>query len=252
MAWYSGNMTAAAGELKAILDVNLILNPFWHIEDAGAGANIGVYHNDDPALASDFIFVVRDNQANYATVEVWQGWNSGIHAGTGDSLASANYTWRKFLSVWGLAVSDHRCIYVNYENAQAFYVGQLIRFDDTKNMPVLIACTSAYASNPLGFLWAAGNCYYLVLYDENGATGKFFRQWYPASGYIKTSNGKYYLLETPVFQTTSLLLLGLEEGVCWCGLANGLVNKDIVIDTASVEWLSVYSGAPYECLIRKA
>ncbi len=250
MSWYDDILTAAAGQLKAILDAKLPLNSHWHIEDAGAGANIGVYHCLDAAENVDFIVVISDNQADYASVALWAGWDSGTHTGTGASWSSATeYTINKIAGAYGLSVLDHRFIYVTKEPAQVdfFYVGQPLRFDVTKDMPMMIArdtATSGYGAGIAGPI--AGGRYWLALRDEDGAKRSVAPTWYQTDsnkGFAcaLTSDGRYLIRETPVWNLTSLKLIGLLEGVCGLGAVDycGLANLDTVTDEDANVWLAL-------------
>jgi len=250
MAWYDGTLTAAAGQLKAILDAKLVLNAFWHIEDAAAGANIGVYHNYDPDNNVDYMVVISDNQADYASVALWAGWDSGAHAGTGASwLSATEYTINKTAGAYGLSVLDHRFIYVTKEPTRVdfYYVGQPLRFDVTKDMPMMTArdtATSEFGCGTAGP--AASSRYWLALRDEDGAKRSVAPTWYysdsaKASPFALTSDGRYLIRETPVWNLTSLKLIGLLEGVCGLGVSDyqGLANLDTVTDEDANVWLAL-------------
>ena len=262
MSWYDGTLTAAAGQLKAILDEKLPLNDFWHIEDAGAGENIGVYHNYDPDNNVDYIVLISDNQADYASLALWAGWDSGAHAGTGASWSSATeYTIRKTAGAYGLSVLDHRFVFANKETKLGYYVGQLLRFDVTKNMPCMTVGDSTGDNNPVGRGPYATYVYWLCLADEVGVgrtvapLGYSASESYFGNAYCLTSDGRYFLRETAVVNRTSLKLLGLLEGVALIGGdAQGLANLDTVTDENAAEWLALVPATINRgaCLIRKS
>lgn len=275
MAWHEGTMTRAVGELKAILDAKLPLNAYWHIEDAAAGANIGVYHNLDAARNSNFILVVKDNQINFATVELWQGWDSVTHVGTGQSLtlASGGVTTLyivKSLAGYALRVKDHNFIFCDMNRYFANYIGQLKRYDESKNMPILICHNSFSAApvrNPLGSrnydIGSTASSSWRCLFDEAGNVRTVFPKAdeLPTSEssvtasdgiVIRTIGGTILIEETPVFNFTTGLLLGALDGVCYTGIttdAMSLPNMDTVT-ISGVVWVMI-KGGTYGSLVEK-
>jgi len=259
MAWYEGTLTNAAGALKAILDAYLPLNPYWHIEDPNAGTNVGVYHNDDTDRGVDYIVVVRDNQTDYASLELWEGWNSGGHVGVGASLVSATgYTLRKASGGWGLSVLDHRFLYFKKDpvgQRQAFYVGQPRRFDETKNIPIMICTSSTVINTPVGTNPQDTGIEWRCLFDQD----RVARTLYPYMHYnggalqcgIKSKNNRVWIVETCVFDSSNKWAQGVLEGVMHARYLLNMVDGDVVLDEAGIEWEvninSIYQGA----LIRK-
>jgi len=128
-----------------------------------------------------------------------------------------------------------------------FYVGQPLRFDVTKDMPMMNArdkTTSGYGSGTAGP--ATGSRYWLALRDEDGAKRSVAPTWYrsdsyKSSPYAQTSDGRYFIRETPVWNLTSQKLIGLLEGVCGLGVTayQGLVNLDTVTDEDANVWLAL-------------
>lgn len=252
MAWYEGTLGAGAGALKALLDEKLPLNSYWHIEDPSAGTNIGVYHNYDPDMASDFIVELGDNQANYSICKLWEAWDSVNHVGVGSSVTG--YI-RKTAGAYVLSVLDHRFVFgvLGGSTPAAHYIGQLRRHDITKNMPVIIAYSASNlsAQNPLGTHFATANIIWMVLKNHNGlATGiGLFHHYYGTSNNralacFKTSDGRFYLFEDPVICRTTNRQLGFLENVASgnSGVAPEAANGDTILDTENNEWILVVTG----------
>lgn len=242
MAWSEGTMGAGAGELISILDTYLVANAYWSIYDGSAGTNAKVYRNEDAARASDFYLEVDDNYSGYAIMTLWEGWDAVAHAGTGASVGgSTSYTFRKSAGAYGLAVHDLDFSFVNREMGWHGYCGQVKRFDETKNMPLLICYSYNSTYNPTG--GRGYNSNWLLLFDKNGVS-RNCEGWGRNYSYnpTKITNGKYFLLEWPVHETTNDELLGFLNG-CSCRYAQteGLSNGDEITDGDSVVWLVVHS-----------
>ena len=260
MAWYEGTMlTNGAGELLTVLDAKLPINPRWSIYDAAAGTNCKVYRNYDAGANVDYYVKVDDNYAGYAIVELWEGWNPAMHTGVGASytLHGAN-TLRIFKAAggWGLSVRDHRFIYCEFSTYSGNYIGQLKRFDLTKNMPCIICQDSASATlNALGRADYTNYCAWRSLFDEVGNVGREIRPNFyntPTTPYLhyKTIAGTYLITEHPVYNAVTFNLMGVLEGVCWMHLnSDGLSNGDIV-SIAGMDWIFLGKGGAY-CLVEK-
>lgn len=254
MSWYSGTIANTAGSIKAVLDTDLVLNSNWHIEDASAGTNIGVYHNYDAANNVDYIVVARDDQADYCTVELWEGWDSGTHTGTGVGLTVAgSYTFRirKAEAGYGLSVFDHRFVWCHTGSFYMYYIGMPTRFDATKNTPILIVHTSyggtTYSYNPCGHVDAySSGLAWRGLLDTNRTAGPIIYPLGMSASAMQiswiTSTGDYYLLEHPVYQSTTNHLIGLLTGVAYGGYyMSGLANGDM-ITIAGTTWYVCGAG----------
>lgn len=269
MAWYEGKITTdGAGTLKDILDTSLVLNDCWHIEDAGAGANVGVYHDYDPTsgAGSDFVVVIRDNQAAYADLELWEGWDSVGHAGTGLGItARGAYTLRlkKSYGNWGLAVSDHRLIWVMKSTFQASYIGQPARFNESYDTPLAI-CHSSYTGTttylgtpPLGY-YDTDSTPWRWLKDETGANNNTAVNIWGRTDYYAsflTAAGTFALLETPVYGTTGKLIGVLEGAVNGRGRCYGQGNGEEAY-VNGVKWIFLQGMTSYSyptwCAVREA
>jgi len=135
MAWNEGTMSQSAGALLAILDTYLVANSYWSVYDSAAGTNAKVYRNYDAGNNVDYYVKVDDNYANYGG--------------------------------YGIAVSNHRFIFIKLTDGQAYYIGQLKRFDTSKNMPCAIVNTgSGNTNNPIGYYNSSSSCGWACLFDE--------------------------------------------------------------------------------------
>lgn len=261
MAYTSGIAGTAVGALLTILDVDLVANDKWTIHDAAAGVNAKVYRCYDAPANVDFYVYVNDNIGTvYAKFELWEDWDEVGHAGVGASISAAtnDFLIRKDAGGYGLCVSDHRFIHIDFVRYVPTYIGQLTRFDTSKNMPMTVCSgdTADTLSNPLGFYNIGTSGQWKCLFDEN-ETARLLQPVgkNPAQGrVIKTISGGYWVPEIAVYNETTLLLMGTLEGV---GAhiyvaANGLVNGDIITIDA-VEWVALFGdGSAYGCLVRKS
>jgi len=255
VAWYEGGFGTAAGTLKSILDDKLPLNTKWHIEDPNAGTNVGVYHNYDASNYVDYIVVVRDNQANYTSLELWEAWDSGAHVGVGKSLVSATgYVIRKAAGNYGLSVLDHRIIFVTLGAKYAYYVGQPRRFDTKKNMPLMICHSSSSTNNPLGYNPDDSGVEWRCLLDHDGVS-RTIRPYLHVNATIvesgiRSKNDRVWIVETLVFENSNKWALGVLEGAMHCRFLRNMVDGDTATVDGTV-WLVVFSGSYGACLVRK-
>jgi len=253
MAWNEGTMSQSAGVLLSVLDTYLVANDYWSVYDASAGTNAKVYRNYDASANVDYYVKVDDNYANYAKIELWEGWDSGSHLGTGNSLTSDLYIIKPN-GGYGIAVSDHRFIFVKLTAGQASYVGQLRRFDASKNMPTAIVNNATSTpSNPLGYYNYIGHAKWVCLFDETGSVG---REIYPRSGNanrqeLVTIASTVILFETLVINNITYRVMGQLEGVCRYYTASGGLTNGQTVSLNGYEWLVVDDGSR-GCLIKKA
>jgi len=260
MAWYSGTHTVSAGSLLTILDTYLVANSCWSVYDANAGTNCKVYRNQDSDNNIDYFVKVDDNYSDHAIIELWEYWDSGTHTGSGLSITMINnyvvQLWRHTGS-WGLAVSDHRFIFVNYPKFQGFYVGMPLRFDTTLNCPILIATSSSSWYNPLGYTNSGSNGQWATMQCENGTFSILQSLYYNFNDrHPKTCAGTYIVYDSPIYSIDTKKLLGKLEGVAHYYLCNsqasGMTNGDI-IQVGGIEWvlLGGATSAKYWCAVKK-
>ena len=256
MAWNTGTMSQLAGALLSILDTYLVANDYWSIYDASAGTNAKVYRNYDASASIDYYVKIDDNYADYAIVELWEGWDSGSHSGTGNSLTQINGNTmyiQKPSGGYGIAVSNHRFIFVELAAGKGYYIGQLKRFDTSKNMPIAIVATSStFAYNPLGYYNSGANVGWACLFDENGNSGTILASRADTSGYqsLLTIASTVMIFETPILNINTKKVMGQLEGVCKYYNAGNLTNGQTV-SLDGYEWLVVDNGSQ-GCLIKKA
>lgn len=258
MAWSTGAVLNAAGAMKAVLDAALD-TATWHTEDAGAGDNVGVYHNYDASTGSDFIVVARDNQTNYCTIELYEEWDAGSHTGSGCSLindGTYTYRMRKTAANYGLAVGDHRFIWVQYTAYYSYYIGQLKRLVNY-NMPIFWGHTSqtavsAYAYNPIGATDQAGCRARLLRAWQGGSNNAALQIWgaYNMHRWL-TSAGTGYFIETPISVLSTML--GQLDGAVFGGSAISGLNAGDTITVGSDVWEVIVNaaGTKYYSLIRQ-
>jgi len=279
MAWVSAYKTNAAGQLKGFLD-DIITNYGlegsygWTIKDNNAGTNIGVYQCQ-PDANSKFVLVVRDNQADYATIEYWDDWDTDTHSGVGNSMtfgASSSYTLRvrKATGVYAAAINKQRIVLAIIGGGWAYYLGYPKRFDETKDTTAFIGHNSYtsgtnYSRNPLaGTLGGATNSgggEWRWFRDSNGNINRHLasRGSYTSgiAYYTRmdtwTPNGKHYVIETPVQEDQSPnKLIGILDGVmCNMNCNSGRANGDTIVVGNDV-WLVVVGSDNTTCFIKEA
>jgi len=259
MSWHEFTLTGQAGAILSIFDTYVVNNSYWSVYDANVGTNEKTYRNYDSANNVDYYVCIRDNYSDNARIELWEGWDLGSHSGTGSSLIYSSSTyyiviWRESddSGGWAVSVKDHRVIICDFVNGNAFYIGQLNRFDTTKNMPIVIAQSSEAESNhnPLGtgYNTSYSSCW-KALFDDKGNVGAILQ---PESGsvndeaYSKTSSGEALIFETPVYSTSSDLAIGTLDGAMSCHGADTQFVKGDIAQVNLVEWVflkNAYGGS---------
>jgi len=272
MAWYEGTMTNAAGQLVAILDDKLPLNSCWEIVDT-PNTNERVYGHKTNGTR-DFCVYVKDNQADYATVELWDDWDAETHVGVGGSISTVgSYTFRirKTGGGWGLRLTDNCFVLAVKGGGWAYYIGQAKRFDTSRNTPVFIGHTSNsgntyYGINPFSstnFNNTTSPAVWMFLRDSAGVVGNrasalglsngsnVSSDNYTSKWPIKTTAGTYIVFESVLVEYSSpKLAIGHFDGA-FCGWvdASGLNNGD-VINVEGVSWMVVLDSYNNATLIR--
>jgi len=214
--------TAAGGRIAAIWDGVVVNNTYWSVYDASAGTNQKVYRCYDSGENVDFYVNVLDNQTYYSTLELWEGWDTSTHVGTGDSLTILpTNSFRSYVGESAYVIyNDHRVIIASYYGIQACYIGELKRFDTSLCMPILIAKSSASSNwhNPLGLYHSATACLWGALWNHIPTAGVVINPYAQTSSekFYQTVNGEYLFWETPILDETSQLLMGRLDGVMHC------------------------------------
>ena len=222
MAYEYVNIASPAGSrLSAIWDGIVVNNSKWSVYDASAGTNKKVYRCNDSGNNVDYYVSVDDNQADFSTMELWEGWDASAHIGTGDEVTSPDSTNTiRFYGVRGTHVvyNDHRVIIATAYNYLAHYVGQPKRFDTTKNMPFIIGRSSGNTStwyNPLGYQNTNTTVFQRTLWNHSASVDQEIRaQNYNSTfNYTRTSSGQQVFEETPFYDVGTNVLLGYLDGV---------------------------------------
>ena len=135
------------------------------------------------------------------------------------------------------------------------YIGQLARYDTSKNMPVYIGAEVTLDYNPLGYYNSPYTAAWWALFDEIGSQKVINPYGYYSSyKFIKTIAGTMLVSETPVYNETSKLVMGLLEGVMnTYETLNGLANGDI-ISINGMDWIAIggATNPKYWALVEKA
>jgi len=277
MAWVSEYKTAAAGQLKAFLD-EIITNYGqeggygWSIADAEAGTNIGVY-KCQPDAASSFILVVKDNQADWATIEYWEGWDAVAHAGTGLSMTygvNASYTLRvrKIAGIYAAAINKQRIVLCMLAAGLGYYLGYPKRFDEGKNTPLFIGTNSssgaAYSQCNLCSADGSGtnsSNEWRWFKDSVGNVNKVAASWgaalsstsYYGRWEVATTTGKMCIQETMVQEGESpYKLIGVLDGVMGCAKSpSGRANGDTIVVGDDV-WLVLVGANNTTAFVKEA
>jgi len=166
---------AAGGRIADLWDAIVVNNAKWSVYDAAVGTNAKTYRCYDAPNNVDFYVYINDNQDSYSTLQLWEGWDSGGHAGVGDTLSDVSGDPFRIYARGGVhvCVSDHRVLLGVSYGLQSYYIGQPIRFDTTKNMPFYIGSTTPTQwYGALGFYDAAGEIAWRTLWDHLGTVGK--------------------------------------------------------------------------------
>lgn len=261
MAYYNGAQVNAAGSLIGILDTELVKNANWSIYDAAVGANNKTYKCG--VTGGEFYLNVADNQANYATVNMWEGWDAVGHAGTGASTGGyITIYWRKTTGNYMIHLEDERVIYstfgtgLNYSN----FAGNVERFNTAYNTPILVGVrsTSTTNINPLGAGGATSSYGWAGLFVGRGfpfaTCCSYFDLPGPAAGgYLiwKEKNLGRFVQENLVAITNGLLI-GIMRGVQSLGASSSTVHGIAHGDTVTIggQVWDCHGGTPLALLKR--
>lgn len=262
--WYRGVMTStAAGQgLAKVWDAIVDGSPCWSVYDSAAGTNKKVYRCYDPTSGenSDFYVLVDDNYVGYWLIQLWEGWDAGAHAGTGDHIevSSAANTFRQNRPVGGfyLAINCHRLIYIETTNWTSQYIGQPRRYSKAYNTPLICSYSSGtvYVC-PMAFISSSAQSACRFLFDEAGNQALIQGdggQSCPDYNLIYGIDGRYHFPnEKVVSGKTTGLAIGTLDGVIATGGNSQVRNPraGIVFQMDGEDWLvitgvySTYYGA---------
>lgn len=261
MAYYYATIGTAAGERLAIWDDYVILNAKWTCHDASAGTNCKVYKHYDTVEPSLFYVKVDDNQSNYSTMELWEGWDADAHVGTGASVTNQSSVYYRLYAYQGvhIIVNDRRVIIGGGPYQYGNYIGQLRRVDVSRNMPILVCGSSAGTTgNPLGYYNIAGQyTFWRALFGPSGqndyAINPVGMAGTSAYNFRHTFLGTYIFEETMVYGTGNLVL-GWLDGALTYG-ATSLTyegnSSGTIVWTDQGRWLSL-AGGTGACWVRLA
>ncbi len=269
MSWHNGTWAATTAGLgiSTIWDGLVVANAHWSVHDAAAGTNEKVYKCEDVAENILFYVRVKDNQAGYWEVELWEGWDAGAHAGVGVGIAVSSSTYsfraRRPVGPWYLSVLDHRIIYIDGKNWQGQYIGAPRRYDRSRNIVLIMSPSTGTSYYNCLTYWTGASTVAAsrFLFDEQhgpslvqgdgGAGHSSYRQIMGVDGNLRFAG------EFPVSGKNSGLAVGTLEGVADLGAGTSLnfspaAGETVTID--GVDWL-IFSGT-YEtkvwCAVRKA
>lgn len=242
-----GSYTAAAGQMISVLDAVLVTNAFWSIYDASAGTNQKVYccQGDGKTFYVD----VHDNQADYFTIYLWEGWNAVSHTGTGINV----YVYmRKVAGAYKIVLRDTYFAYLTYgaNSTHIYYCGQPVLYNSAQNSPILIGHgAAAQTGDPIGMLFpyspsawwrslrlatAQTENIYSYAYDSASTAAKFYSP--------KTSRNMI-MPERPILYGSDTMLFGYLDGVWAAGYGVGAVpptGQTFLFD--GVLWLAHYTA----------
>ena len=259
MAYYYRTLsTAAAGGLISLLDAVLVLNANWSIHDAAAAANCKVYECATAGAA--FFLYVDDNQADYAKIRIYEAWDAGAHTGSGTNTSATDLRWRKVIGATLFILNDTRVIYsmMGTNQNNSFYAGQLKRFVDAVNSPILIGLhpSSALGTSALGIggtygtetIWLICRFDTAVVrscYCVGQELGRIWAQYYK-------SDRRWYVHENVIYQGTEGLVIGQLDGAMTLGanLAESGGQQDKKITVNGVQWICWTPGTSSGCFLR--
>lgn len=255
MSWHNGAWAATTAGLgiSTIWDGLVVANPHWSVHDAAAGTNEKVYKCEDVAENILFYVRVKDNQAGYWEVELWEGWDAVGHAGIGVGIAVSSSTYsfraRRPVGPWYLSVLDHRVIYIDGTNWQGQYIGAPRRYDRSKNIALVTSPSTGTTYYNCLTTWGNSATYASrFLFDEHhgasllqgdgGSANSSYRMIMGVDGILRLSG------EVPVSGQNSGLAVGTLEGVADLG-AGGSLNfapaRGETVNIDGVDWL-IFSG----------
>jgi hypothetical protein len=231
MGWYEGSLTPAAGEIITILDTYLVVNhSTWTVYDSGYAANEKVYRCYDPSKTPtyDFYLRVQDNQAAYATLEMYDHWDAVAHdRGVETNVfvkygtSATDYTRiKKIAGAYHLRTHDNHFVIATGGATPGLvhFCGYLV--PHTANSKIAPAC-GMIMSTPSGSNYnPVGNGYSVttfvaarVLLLPWGGTNYLFYNENAAFVNCIDYKGVIWLDETLMFANTWFLCLGKMPGI---------------------------------------
>jgi len=250
-----------AGRLIEVFTDILLINPYWSkVDDTanGMSANEAVFRCYDPSGVTEYFLVLRNNQAGYADVELWEGWDSVTHAGVGASVVYISSTYQ--CRIWynaghKIQLHDFCFAYLDAVNQNHYFIGRPQElFDETKNI-VMILCRSTHSSNmynPMGYGYGTGTATAgKFLFDENGAQTFLSLSTMPCP---ETISGTILLGKTIIRNDSTYKAVGCLHGNICCGASiPGVYRGQIRYDENGNAWEAVgLSTSTYNSYIMRA
>ena len=246
--------TAAAAVLTFTPDANFD-GAFDNVTLNQVLTNCKVYQCSDAGSNCLFYVKVDDQHLGFAVIELWEGWNSGTHIGTGAFLktvgSSVDLRITSGAGGYGISVRNHCFIWQDNFNTTGSYIGQPRRKDVSKN--IVVFCGQGSSANYPGLAKPGNDAYtsWGSLFDE---LGNKVNLGFPASDgtayRLKTILGELELRETPLVNLTTFFIMGELEGVASYGNSNvGVVTGDTCV-IGGVTWGCQFSA--YLCWIEHA
>jgi hypothetical protein len=247
--YYRALPTTAAGGLITLLDEILVLNANWSIWDAAAGTNCKVYKC--ATTGSVFYLYADDNQVDYTKIRIYEAWDAGAHTGSGTNTSATPVVFRK-MGLTLFILNDTRLIYAHVGTQAVYnfiyYAGQLRRFVDTINSPILIGTITGGVGSisPVGLGGVYTSTYWKICRFDTAIVRDAYcvgtaAQLY--SNYMKADR-RWYIQENIVYQSTENLVIGQLDGVVALGMSAQLsgISQEKIITVNGVQWIGWYDG----------
>lgn len=271
MAWTSDTHNGSAGKFIDVLDTLLVAaHETWSVYDSGFAANEKVYRCYDPDAdpVVDFYLHVKDNQAGFAEVLMYDSWDNVGHSYAHDTgckviygTGAANVPYISKQGVYYFSSHDHRFIYIDKTEWEANYVGML-EYPSTFQRPriqhpVMIVSSTGYASgyNPLGidYNWAS-ICVGMAMMGARGNGMCPIQQWGHTTThkYWPCADGGVHLRPTWIYDLGALLLLGRLRSVA-IGYTNAPFDNGDTVTIGDDVWRYVEGtfSTRHSCFIKQ-
>ena len=272
MAWTSDTHDGSSGKFLDVLDALLAaLFSTWSVYDSGFAANEKVYRCYDPASdpVIDFYLHVKDNQANYVEILMYDSWDIASHSYLLDT--GCKVIWgqdsdyppyiAKGASGYYFRSSEHDFVYIDKGEWEANYVGSLLPFSSSWKAPfqmiILYTSSTGYASgyNPLAYYSnSSGDSVNRALMCSGGFGGRTVkpRAYQCSYFYFITSDGKAVMDETWIYDDNSKLVLGRFNGIKYNYNRGDYVNDDFVtIGADTWRYVEGTAGSKFSCFIKQ-
>lgn len=182
-------------------------------------ANTRVYECDDSGGSGALFYVlVADDNTGFALIELWEGWNSTTHAGTGASriVFSSTYTLRIYrpASGWNISVKDYSFRMIN-GTGEGYYIGRPgVVHESGQNVVMFCGCSTTSGYNAISYSYPnnqyGGWCF---LFDEDETQNLAVDGMSCASGQAirratQYADGRIYTLPTTIVNVSTLYQVG--------------------------------------------